>query len=460
MRPKPLTVTEHARAALRLLSQQRRAPTPEAYRLAWREVAGGAPEDEGEPGEPPRRESARQPAGDVTHAEDVDRGRAAALRSRAHTPRSLRLLLSEMTHLLVTVCETVPKLVDEEAWVRRQFDAIRVVLDRTDGIPDHRDFAVAREMLERTAGEHQRLLQLRRDSLQMLKSMLAQCVDWLQSLTESSDRFGGRLSNYIEDIRNSSDLTALAGIVHALIEETREIYSEFDATKSEFAAAGARARQLQAEVERLASELDDASQLVMTDPLTRLLNRRGLEKSWGEVAERCRRKAVPLSLALIDLDDFKWVNDIFGHVIGDDVLKRTACLLAAHVRPDDLVARYGGEEFVVLLPGAGECVACEIIRRAQRAVANDVRLQGRIVTFSAGVAERRGEADLAALVASADEAMYRAKRAGKNCVFRVRARIDDIITPPPSNGSGLGQGPVDADRPVRAFQSISPLRKA
>lgn len=424
MHPKSMTVTERARATLLLLSRQHRAPTPDAYRLAWKQVADDAPEDGLEHGDTRWRSSGYQSGDGFTQADDVAHGRAGAQQANARAQRSL---LNEMTRLLDTVCETVPRLVDEEAWVRRQFDAIRAVLVCKDGIPGQRDFAMAREMLERTATEHQRLLQLRRDSLQMVKSMLAQCVDWLQSLTESSDRFGGRLSNYIEDIRNSSDLTALAGVVHGLIEETREIHSQFDVTKNEFVAAGARARQLQDEVERLASELNDASQLIMTDPLTSLLNRRGLEKSWDELADRCRRNGVPLTLAVIDIDDFKRINDIFGHVIGDDVLRRTASVLAAHVRPDDLVVRYGGEEFVVLLPGAEENAACEVIRRAQEAVANDVRVQGCIVTFSAGVVERCGDTGLDRLVARADDAMYRAKRAGKNRIFPSRIPVSDIL---------------------------------
>ncbi len=333
---------------------------------------------------------------------------------------SAQRLLAEMTRLLVTVCETVPALVEEEAWVRRQFDAIRATLDPAGRHPDRRDLALARDVLRRTADEHQRLLELRRGSLQMMKSMLAQCVDWLRTLTESSDRFGGKLNVYLEEIRNASDLPVLAGVVHQLIEETRSIYTEFDASRSEFAAAGERARQLQDEVERLAGELDSASALIMTDHLTQLLNRRGFDRSFAELSRSCRDAAAPLSVALIDVDDFKKLNDAHGHHGGDEALRHLARVLCASLRPGDVVARYGGEEFVVLLPSVPLDAAVEVIRRAQRALTNDVYLNGDepvFVTFSAGVAQAAEDEALDAIVERADEAMYRAKRAGKNRVL-------------------------------------------
>src|SRR5690606_37682761 len=120
-------------------------------------------------------------------------------------PEELSGLLAEMTRLLVAVCDTVPTLVEEEAWVRRQFDALRTTLDPQVGYPDRRDLVQARGVLRRTAEEHQRLLKLRRDSLQMMKSMIAQCIEWLRMLTESSDRYGGKLGAYMEQIQHSPD---------------------------------------------------------------------------------------------------------------------------------------------------------------------------------------------------------------------------------------------------------------
>ncbi|MBX3590812.1 MAG: diguanylate cyclase [Burkholderiaceae bacterium] len=339
----------------------------------------------------------------------------------AHSPPPPRLqrLVDDMTDLLVAVCDTVPALVEEEAWVRQQFDAIRDMLRPAGGVPDRRDMAQARALLRRTAEEHQRLLKMRRDSLQMMKTMIAQCIDWLRALTESSGRFGGKLNTFVEEIERSPDLPALAGTVRHLIEETRSMYAEIDASKTDFVQASERARLLEDEVSRLASELSAASAQVMTDHLTSLLNRRGLERSFDELAGRCRSERRALSLALLDVDDFKRLNDALGHQAGDDALRHLGRLLRVRVRPVDLSARYGGEEFVILLPDLDEAQAAEAVRAVQRALTSDVFLHHSrqvFITFSAGVARVRDGEALDDAVARADDAMYEAKRSGKNRV--------------------------------------------
>lgn len=376
----------------------------------------GAPADGGAPdGEAPGPAAAgNEPAGGETTCGEVDRSRR---------------LLAEMTRLLVAVCDAVPRLVEEEAWVRRQFDAIRSSLEVHAGIPDRRDLAQARDVLTRTADEHQRLLALRRDSLQMMKSMIAQCIEWLRLLTESSDRYGGKLGTYMELIQNSPDITTLAGTVHDLIEETRAVYSEFDAKRQDFASAGARARQLEDEVDRLAEQLDSASAQIMTDHLTCLLNRRGLEKSFGDLDADCRSTGRALSIALLDVDDFKKLNDALGHQAGDDALRHLASLMRAEMRPSDLCARYGGEEFVVVLPGSDGSEASSVMRRLQRALTTEVflhRSERVFVTFSAGVAQVRNDETLAQAIARADDAMYRAKHSGKNRVCRAVGETEPL----------------------------------
>lgn len=354
----------------------------------------------------------------TTQSANAVRADAGTMCGAQHVDRSRRML-AEMTRLLVAVCDAVPRLVEEEAWVRRQFDAIRGTLDAQAGLPDRRDLAQARDVLLRTADEHQRLLALRRDSLQMMKSMIAQCIEWLRMLTESSDRYGGKLASYMEQIQNSPDITALAGAVHDLIEETRAVYSEFDAKKQDFASAGARARQLQDEVNRLALQLDSASTQIMTDHLTRLLNRRGLEKSFENLQADCRSSGRALSIGLLDVDDFKKLNDALGHQAGDEALRHLASLMRAQMRPSDLCARYGGEEFVVVLPGSHAREAADVVRRLQRALTTEVflhRSEQVFVTFSAGVARVRIDESFAQAIARADDAMYRAKHNGKNRV--------------------------------------------
>ncbi|GAB5602015.1 GGDEF domain-containing protein [Thermus sp. FJN-A] len=146
----------------------------------------------------------------------------------------------------------------------------------------------------------------------------------------------------------------------------------------------------------------------LTDPLTGLPNRRALEMSLEREAARVERGARPFSLVLLDLDDFKGINDAKGHAEGDRVLKEVARYLRGHVRKGDLVGRWGGEEFALLLPETDLKQADCLARRLQEGLS---RL-GYPASF--GVAPYQG--DLQDLFLRADRALYRAKALGKNRV--------------------------------------------
>ena len=126
-----------------------------------------------------------------------------------------------------------------------------------------------------------------------------------------------------------------------------------------------------------------------------------------------------MCVALLDVDNFKMLNDTHGHAVGDHALKHLAEVVRATVRPTDTVARYGGEEFVVLLPNTAVNEACEVMTRVQRQLTRNFFLQDNarlLITFSAGVAQRiAGEPHGEALV-RADQALYQAKGTGKNKV--------------------------------------------
>jgi diguanylate cyclase (GGDEF)-like protein len=158
----------------------------------------------------------------------------------------------------------------------------------------------------------------------------------------------------------------------------------------------------------------------LVDGLTGIANRRACEDALTAEIARAQRLATPLTLVLADLDDFKAINDVHGHAVGDDVLREFAAVLRATVRESDLAGRWGGEEFLLLLTGTDADGGAQLADRVRRALAERSFLGrgGTVfqVTCSFGVAQRSVDGDERELFADADHALYRAKRKGKNCV--------------------------------------------
>jgi diguanylate cyclase (GGDEF)-like protein len=155
------------------------------------------------------------------------------------------------------------------------------------------------------------------------------------------------------------------------------------------------------------------------DALTSLRNRRALEDDLPAIVSEAKRYHRPCSCAMFDIDEFKLCNDTFGHLAGDDVLRRVADTLRAEFRRSDVVYRYGGEELFVVLPEQTSGTAAAAVERGLRAVEalglpHSPNASHRVITVSAGIAELRGSAQN--WIARADAALYLAKRAGRNRV--------------------------------------------
>lgn len=164
------------------------------------------------------------------------------------------------------------------------------------------------------------------------------------------------------------------------------------------------------------------SELAQTDPLTRLLNRRGFGLKFTEEIERAKRYDRPLTVAMIDVDHFKLFNDMEGHVYGDEALKKIAQTLSSNLRKSDILGRYGGEEFILMMPETKLHSASEICERLRVSVENCVfqgQKENAYLTVSIGLATFpiHGETT-EALVKIADQALYQAKDGGRNRVVR------------------------------------------
>ncbi|HEU0086488.1 MAG TPA: GGDEF domain-containing protein, partial [Pseudonocardiaceae bacterium] len=187
----------------------------------------------------------------------------------------------------------------------------------------------------------------------------------------------------------------------------------------------------QADHRRLAREHGTVTAQALSDPLTGLPNRRALDQQLRQALSS--PASLPCSVALVDLDGFKDVNDRYSHATGDEVLRAVAGALRSALRADDMVARYGGDEFVVLFPGTATVAARGALERAVRAIAALPAKAGAGVTLSAGLVGVGDADDPESVLARADSAMYRAKRLGGNQV-----NVEDDEEPdgaPRSDGS-------------------------
>jgi diguanylate cyclase len=240
-------------------------------------------------------------------------------------------------------------------------------------------------------------------------------------MSRETEQYQSQLQQAAVAIEQANDLASVAGELRTLLQATRHMSETTRQAREALERTRREAEDADAKVRELEAQLQSLNERLVRDSLTGLYNRNGLEATFSRTIETLRQGSIPaLALGVIDLDDFKRINDLFGHQAGDDSLKFLAEIARQHLREHDVIGRYGGEEFVVILPGTTAENAAEILRRLQRILTREIFFHDdrhRVVTFSAGVTEVYPDDGWESAFERADQAMYRAKRAGKNRVF-------------------------------------------
>ncbi len=260
-----------------------------------------------------------------------------------------------------------------------------------------------------------KILEGNRSRIQRIQTTLSQ---QLSDAIRQSEQFGVLLELEREEILRSETVEhlwelkeAILSAVEKLTEGNRSLANKFDDTQNYL-------KILESDSQQLGDELARVHLLSMTDELTELPNRRAFMRRLEDEIGRVQRYGYSLTLALIDLDHFKAINDNYGHAGGDEVLRIFCQKITATFRHHDMVARYGGEEFAVILPNTDhEGAVRALMNVRETAAATTIKFNGfefPLNTFSAGVTMYRPGETPSSLIERADTALYRAKGLGRN----------------------------------------------
>ncbi len=245
-------------------------------------------------------------------------------------------------------------------------------------------------------------------------NLVAESIDKkLLEIINSIDRYNDTLDNHTESIIDSKDKIEHKTILKSL----DKIIEELNSLKNENKELTKELKKYHKDVLMLQEELKIAKTEAEMDFLTGLVNRRRFERALLELINDLQTKNYPFSLIILDIDDFKKINDKFGHPVGDMILQEIAKILKNFLRANAIASRIGGEEFGVILPGSGLNEAQIIAERLRKAIENrSFNISEIKTTASFGVTEAKKNDTLESIFERADKAMYDAKKSGKNCV--------------------------------------------
>ncbi len=317
----------------------------------------------------------------------------------------LRLLVSSMGELTV-----------EDKWLHGQIAIVQDIISKPLNLDVvYNAESSLKELIHKQASIKPGLVAAK----ETLKGMMNTFITGLADITESTDTYQTKIVDYQEQIAATEDMAELNVILQSLVGDIHDMNADAQHSQSAFLETQKKVEEAEKQINELTTKLDYISEVAHEDFLTGALNRRGMDEAIDREFARADRHNSPLSLAMIDIDHFKKINDTMGHSTGDVALAHLAKVVKSVLRSTDVLARYGGEEFVVLLPGSKQSDAVNVIAGVQRDLTKNFFMHNServLITFSAGVSERVAGESIDAVLPRADAALYLAKQTGRNRV--------------------------------------------
>jgi len=317
----------------------------------------------------------------------------------------MRLLVSSMSELTV-----------EDKWLHGQIAIVQEIISKPLNLDSvYSAESSLKELIFKQSSLKPGLIAAK----ETLKGMISTFVSGLADITESTGTYQLKIAEYQKQISETEDITQLNDILKSLVGDVHAMNADAQQSQSAFLETQKKVEEAEKKINELTTKLDYISEVAHEDFLTGALNRRGMDEAIEREFERADRHSTALSLAMIDIDHFKKINDTMGHSTGDVALAHLAKVVKGILRSTDVLARYGGEEFVILLPGSKQDDAVSVIAGVQRDLTKNFFMHNServLITFSAGVAERMAGESIDAVLPRADAALYLAKQTGRNRV--------------------------------------------
>jgi len=356
----------------------------------------------------------RQPNADAVALKQMLANYSHRLSFAAEDQAEIKNMLLKLLHLII---ENISHLSMDDSWLKGQVDALMAVcappltLRRLDDVEQR-----LKDVIFKQTEAKSRSVQAHGE----MREMLATFIDRLAAMSESTGSFHSKLEESARLIEQAKTIADIAPVLKDVVGATRGMAHDSRTARNELQSMKRRAEATEVELSKLHQELDRVSAQARHDPLTGALNRQGLDEALNREISKVKRQDTPLCVSLLDIDNFKRLNDTLGHATGDIALAHLATVAREVMRPQDTLARYGGEEFVILLPDTLLEHGIEAMTRLQRELTKRFFLAGTekvLITFSAGVAQLAADETGFEAIKRADQAMYLAKRAGKNRVL-------------------------------------------